>query len=145
MVPISALAHGLMGHCQILPPLCPLEVGTVVFGSQQVHPFRSIGTVTTGQELVVDGFPASPHSIKNPHLRQQGPSTYEVILSDHPEQSTVLTRCGLPRSPHGLTPMESHPRNFFEIGLFGLISCQFQRTRCTKIRSMLILLPQIGV
>ena len=28
--------------------------------------------------------------------------TNEAILSDHPQLSTVLTRCGLPRSPHGL-------------------------------------------
>ena len=59
----------------------------------------SIGTVTTGQEPVVDGFMASPHSLQIPH---PCPSTNEAILSDHPQLSTVLTRCGLPRSPHGL-------------------------------------------
>ena len=67
-------------------------------GSEQGLPCGSIGTVTTGQEPVVDVFPASPHSIQIPHSCRQGMSIYEVILSDHPEQKTVLTRCGLARS-----------------------------------------------
>ena len=87
----------LMGHCQVLLPLCPLQGETVVVGIQQGRPCGSIGTVTTGQEPVVDGFPASPHSIQILPPRHQGPSTYEAILSEYPH-STVLTRCGLPRS-----------------------------------------------
>ena len=50
-----------------------------------------------GKEPVVDRFPTIPHSIQIPHLQRQGPSTYEAILSGHPEQSKVLTRCGLLR------------------------------------------------
>ena len=42
--------------------------------------------VTKGKEPVVDGFPDSPHSIQIPHPRRQSPSTYEAILSDHPEK-----------------------------------------------------------
>ena len=39
-----------MGHCQVLTPLCPLQVETAVVGNQQGLPCGSIGTVTTGQE-----------------------------------------------------------------------------------------------
>ena len=54
--------------------------------------------VTTRQELAIDGFPASPHSIRIPHLRRQGPCTYEAILLDHPQQRTVFTKYGLPNT-----------------------------------------------
>ena len=91
-----------MGHCQVLPPLCPLQAETVAVDILQGLPSGSIGMVTTGQEPVVDGFPASLHPIQIPHLRHQGLSTYEVILLDHPQQNMDLTRCGHPRSPHGL-------------------------------------------
>ena len=74
-----------MGHCQLLPPLCPLQAETVEVGSQRVLPWGSIGTVTTGQEPVVYGFWASPHSMQIPHPRCQGPITYEAILSGHPQ------------------------------------------------------------
>ena len=87
-----------MGHCQFLSPLCPIQVKKAVVGSQQRLPCGSLGTVTTGKEPVVDGCPASPHSIKNPHPNRQGPSTYEAMLSGHPEQYAVLKRCGLLRS-----------------------------------------------
>ena len=90
-----------MDHCQVLPPLRPLQEETAVVGCQQGLPCWSICKVTTGQEAVVDGFLASPHLISIPRPRRQGPSTYEEILSDHPRQSDVLTRCGLPRSPRG--------------------------------------------
>ena len=70
--------------------------------NQQGLPCGSIGTVTTRQKPVVDVFPACPHSIQIPPPCRQGQNTYEVILSDQPEQGTVLTRCGLPRSPRGL-------------------------------------------
>ena len=40
-----------------------------------------------GTKWVVDGFPASTHSIKNLHPCRQGPNTYEAILSDHPQQT----------------------------------------------------------
>ena len=91
-----------MGHCQILPPLCPLQMETAVVGSQQKLPCGSIGIVTTEQEPVVDGFSASPDPIQIPHPHRQGASTYEPILPEHPQQSTVLMRCGIPRSPRGL-------------------------------------------
>ena len=45
---------------------------------------------------------AIPHSIQIPHLRRQGPSTYESTLWDHPQQITVLTTRSLPRIPRGL-------------------------------------------
>ena len=77
----------------------------------------SIGMVTTGQELAVDGFPASPHSMQIPHPCRQDPGTYEAILSDQPQQSTVLTRCGLLWSPHGLAlhqvPVATCPRRMW--------------------------------
>ena len=53
-----------MGHLQVVLPLCPLEAETVVVGSQQGLSCGSLGMITTGQELVVDGFPTSSHSIK---------------------------------------------------------------------------------
>ena len=87
-----------MGHCQFLPPLCPIQVEKAVVGSQLRLPCGFLGTVTTGKDPVVDGFPASPHSIKIPHPSRQGPSTYEAMLSGHPEQYAVLKRCGLLRS-----------------------------------------------
>ena len=43
-----------------------------------------------GQELVVDGFPTSPHSIQIPHPHRQSLSTYEAILWDHPQQKHAL-------------------------------------------------------
>ena len=54
------------------------------------------------QKLVVDVFLANPHSIQIRHPRHQVRSTYEAILSDHAEQSTVLMRHGLPRSSREL-------------------------------------------
>ena len=86
-----------MGHCQVLPPLCLLQAETAVVGRPQVLPCGSIGTVTMGQEPLV--FLASPHSIQisNPCRQDQ------VILLDHPQQTTVLVRRGLPRSLHGFT------------------------------------------
>ena len=96
-----------MGHCQVLPPLFPLQMGTVVVDSQQELPCLSIGPVTTGQGPVVDGFTASLHSIQIPHLLRQGPITYE----DHPEQSTGLARCGLLMSPSGLAWHQSSSGN----------------------------------
>ena len=71
-------------------------------GSQQGIPYGSVGTITIGQEPVVDGFPASLHSIQIPHPRRQEPSTYGAVLLDHPEQSTVLMRYCHPRVPHEL-------------------------------------------
>ena len=91
-----------MSHCHVLPHLCPLQAEPVVVGSQQGLPCGSIGTVTMGQESVADEFPAIPYSIQIPHLHRQGRSTYEVILLEHPQQSMVLMRYGLLRSPHGL-------------------------------------------
>ena len=38
------------------------------------------------------------HSKRILHLCHQVPSTYETILSDHPQQSMVLTKCGHPRA-----------------------------------------------
>ena len=81
-----------MGHSQVggqaLPPLCRFQAEMAVVGSQQGLPCGSISTVTMGQEPVVDGLSASPHSIQISHPSRQGSSTYEVILSDHPQQST---------------------------------------------------------
>ena len=88
-----------VGHYQVLPPLCPLQVDTAVVGSQRGLSYGSMGTVTARQEPVVDDILASPHSIQIPDLR---PGIYEAILSDHPQQSMVLSRCGIPRSPRGL-------------------------------------------
>ena len=91
-----------MDHCQVLPPWCPLQAETAVVDSQQGLPCRSKGMVTAGQEPDVDCFLVSPHSIQIPHPCLQATSTYEAIPSDHPEQSKVLTRCDLQRSPRGL-------------------------------------------
>ena len=41
------------GHCQVLPPLHPLQAETAGVGSQQGLPCGPIGTVTTGQKPVV--------------------------------------------------------------------------------------------
>ena len=88
-----------MSHCKILPPLCPLQAETAAVDSQQGLP---CGSITMRQEMVVDGFQANCHFIQMPHPRRQGLSTYEVILSDHSEQSMVSMRYGLLRSPRGL-------------------------------------------
>ena len=61
-----------MGH--FMPSLWPLQVETVVVRSQQGLPCGSIGS--QGQEPVVDGFPANPHSIQIPDLCSQGPNVY---------------------------------------------------------------------
>ena len=96
-----------MGRCQVLQPLCQLKAETAVVGSQQGLPFGSIGMVTTGRELVVDGFPTSLHAIQTPHPHSQGPTSYEAILSDHLQHSTVFMRCCVPRSPRGLVSHQS--------------------------------------
>ena len=74
-----------MGHCQVLSPLCPHQAQAVVDDIQQGLPCGYIRKETMGQKSVVDGFTASPHSLQIPHPR---PSTYDAILSDHPQQST---------------------------------------------------------
>ena len=66
-----------MGHLQVLLPLCPLEAETVIVGSQQGLSCGSLGMITMGQEQVVDGFPASSHSIKIPLMKQ----SYQTTLS----------------------------------------------------------------
>ena len=48
---------------------------------------------------VVNRCATSPHSVQISHPRRQGPSTQETILSDHPQQCTVLPRCCLSGSP----------------------------------------------
>ena len=90
-----------MGNCQVLPPHCQLQAEMAVLGSQQGFRCGFIGTVTTGQEPVLGGMPANPYSVQISHPCRQGPSTYEAILSDHPQQSTVSMRCGLPKSGLG--------------------------------------------
>ena len=88
-----------VGHCQVPPPLRPLHAETTVVGSQQGLRWGSICPVTTGQESVVNRCATSPHSVQISHPRRQGPSTHETILSDHPQQCTVLPRCCLSESP----------------------------------------------
>ena len=89
------------GHCQVLPPLHPLQAETANPRWQSTGAFLwayrhgNHGTKTRC-------FPDRPHSIQILHRRRQSPSTYEAILSGHPQQSMILTRCGLPRSPGGL-------------------------------------------
>ena len=95
-----------MGYCRVLPLLCPLQTDMAGLSSQQEFPCGSICRVTMGHEPIVDGYPATHHSLQIPHQSYQGASTYEAILSDYPQQSTVFSRCGLSMSPHGLvTPM----------------------------------------
>ena len=53
-----------VGHCQVLPPLLPLQAETTVVGSQQGLRCGSICSVTTGQESVVNRCATSPHSVK---------------------------------------------------------------------------------
>ena len=84
-----------VGHCQVPPPLRPLQAETTVVGSQQGLRCGSICPVTTGQKSVVNRCATSPHSVQISHPRRQGPSTQETILSDHPQQCTVLLRCCL--------------------------------------------------
>ena len=86
-----------VGHCQVPPPLRPLQAETTVVGSQQGLRCGSICPVTTGQESVVNRCATSPHSVQTSHPRRQGPSTQETILSDHPQHCTVLPRCCLSR------------------------------------------------
>ena len=88
-----------VGHCQVPPPLRPLQAETTVVGSQQGLRCGSICPVTTGQESVVNRCATSPHSVQISHPRRQGPSTQETILSDHPQQCTILPRCCLSGSP----------------------------------------------
>ena len=88
-----------VGHCQVPPPLRPLQAETTVVGNQQGLRCGSICPVTTGQESVVNRCATSPYSVQISHPRRQGPSTQETILSDHPQQCTVLPRCCLSGSP----------------------------------------------
>ena len=85
-----------MGHCQIPPPLRPLPT---VIGSQQGLHCGYICPVTTGQESVVNRCATNPHSVQIHHPCRQGRSIQEKILSDHPQQCTVLPRCCLSGSP----------------------------------------------
>ena len=88
-----------VGHCQVPPPLRSLQAVTTVVGSQQGLRCGSICPVTTGQGSVVNHCATSPHSVQISHPRRQGPSTQETILSDHPQQCTVLPRCCLSGRP----------------------------------------------
>ena len=71
-----------VGHCQVPPPLRPLQVETTVVGSQQGLRCGSICPVTT----VVNRCATSPHSVQISHPRRQGPSTKkrscQTILSN---------------------------------------------------------------
>ena len=53
-----------VGHCQVPPPLRPLQAETTVVGSQQGLRCGSICPVTTGQESVVNRCATSPHSVQ---------------------------------------------------------------------------------
>ena len=53
-----------VGHCQVPPPLRPLQVETTVVGSQLGLRCGSICPVTTGQESVVNRCATSPHSVQ---------------------------------------------------------------------------------
>ena len=88
-----------VGHCQVPPPLHPLQAETMVVGSQQGLCCGFICPVTTGQESVVNCCATSPYSVQISHPCRQGPSTQETILWDHPQQYTVLLRCCLLGSP----------------------------------------------
>ena len=88
-----------VGHCQVPAPLRLLQAETTVVGSQQGLRCGSICPVTTGQESVVNRCATSPRSVQISHPRRQGPSTQETILSDHPQQCTVLPRCCLSGRP----------------------------------------------
>ena len=88
-----------VGHCQVPPPLRPLQAETTVVGSQQGLLCGSICPVTTGQESVVNRCATSPLSVQISYRRRQGPNTQETILLDHPQQCTVLPRCCLSGSP----------------------------------------------
>ena len=88
-----------VGHSQVPPLLRPLQAEMTVVGSQQGLLCGSICPVTTGQESAVNRCATSPHSVQISHQCRQGPSTQETILSDHPQQCTVLPRCCLSGSP----------------------------------------------
>ena len=83
-----------MGHCQVLSSVCPIQAA--VIGSQQGlpcdHGTRVGGWWLSGQPSFHTNSSPAPSSAR----------IYEEILSDHPQQSTVLTRCALPLSPRGL-------------------------------------------
>ena len=51
------------GHCQVLPPLHPLQAETAGVGSQQGLSCGPIGTVTTGQKPVVFGPSSTKHDL----------------------------------------------------------------------------------
>ena len=53
-----------VGHCQVPPPLRPLQAETTVVGSQQGLRCGSICPVTMGQESVVNRCATSPHSYR---------------------------------------------------------------------------------
>ena len=58
-----------VGHCQVPPPLRPLQAEMTVVGSQQGLCCGSICPVTTGQESVVNRCVTSPHSVQISHPR----------------------------------------------------------------------------
>ena len=112
-----------VGHCQVPPPLRPFQAETTVVGSQQGLRCGSICPVTTGQESVVNRCATSPRSVQIYHPRRQGPSTQETILSDHPQQCTVLPRCCLSGSPWRLAWHQRFSGSMpFEYGVDGSTS-----------------------
>ena len=127
----------LVGHCQVPPPLRPLQAETTVVGSQQALRCGSICPVTTGQESVVNRCATSPHSIQISHPRRQGPSTQETILSDHPQQCTVLPRCCYSGSPWRLAWHQRSSGSMpFEYGVDGSTSQTHTGSNSTLLNAL---------
>ena len=104
-----------MGHFQALPPLWPFQAEMVVVGGQQGG--TSLWVYRHGNHTARAGcwgfsdqpsFHTNSSSMRSKPehlLTHPGPVTQYCggsILSDHPEQSKILTMCDLPSSPHWL-------------------------------------------
>ena len=127
-----------VGHCQVLPPLPPLQAETTVVGSQQGLRCGSICPVTTGLESVVNRCATSPHSVQISHPRCQGRSTQEMILSDHPQQCTVLPMCCLSGSPWRLAWHQRSSGSMpFEYAIGGSTSQTHTGSNSTLLNSLM--------
>ena len=98
---------------------------------------RSICPVTTGQESVVNRCVTSPHSVQISHPRRQGLSTQETILSDHPQQCTVLPRCCLSGCPWRLAWHQRSSGNMpFEYAVDGSTSQTHTGSNSTLLNAL---------
>ena len=89
---ISPDSTGPSNHSLVLPPPCPVKVGSAMIRSQQGIPPDPASTVACDHKSVVNRLTADMHLIQIPHPLSESMGTFEVVFVDHFEEDTFLGR-----------------------------------------------------